>query len=316
MTSELMGTTLPRLIDETLRRHVIGDAQVVAISSEPIEPGLSGATVARHSVTFDSQGVRRTVSLVTKEASLIERRILALLQEQGQPGIPFNHSLTLTEAVAPLCLEDLGDVRRPTSLDPISPELIRREASALAGIHHDNASIDPKEFSLPRVDSRYVREHLARLWEPAWQRAVDNVAFRGEFGDAIDAVEAATRQIPDAVEDLAADGRDLTLLHGDLNPGNVLISGGSPYFVDWQAACYGPFYLDLPHHLHTLTAATAYLHARERLGDRIDPQDFAAKFRMAAHYIGLRYIWWTLDLWAEDPADARWVRHYLDLITL
>jgi hypothetical protein len=46
------------------------------------------------------------------------------------------------------------------------------------------------------------------------------------------------------------------------------------------------------------------------------PDRFAAGFRSAAHYIGLRSIWWTLNLWQEDPTAARWVRHYLNLITL
>jgi hypothetical protein len=36
---------------------------------------------------------------------------------------------------------------------------------------------------------------------------------------------------------------------------------------------------------------------------------------LAARYIGLRYMWWTLDYWREDPTQTPWVQHYLDLVT-
>ena len=41
-----------------------------------------------------------------------------------------------------------------------------------------------------------------------------------------------------------------------------------------------------------------------------------AGFRTAAHYIGLRYIWWTLDLWRENHSEAQWVEYYLGLIAV
>jgi aminoglycoside phosphotransferase (APT) family kinase protein len=283
-----------------------------------MEPGMSGATVARHHVTFDSPGSGSgAVSLVTKQATLLERRVLALLQAQGQPGVPFCHTADLeNDTPALVCMQDVGTRHRPTSLEPIAPELVRAEANVLAHVHHANAGPSQPPDWLPRVDRQYVHAHLSEFWEPAWTRAMADIAFRREFGTSIAAVESAARRVADEIEQLADDRRQLSLLHGDLNPSNVLIAGGSPWLIDWQAACYGPFYLDLPQHFHSLALAEEYRRARAELGHNFPEVRFATGFRSAAHYIGLRSIWWTLALWQEDPMEARWVWHYLNLITL
>lgn len=309
--------SLHELVLATVRLHVSPDAHRCEIDSVPMEPGLSGATVARHHVTFESAGSGPgAVSLVTKQATLLERRVLALLQAQKQPGIAYSHTFDLvTDAPALVCMQDLGTRHRPTSLEPIEPELVRAEANVLAHIHHANTGPTEPPAWLPRMDRRYVRSHLSDFWEPAWTRAVADSAFRREFGSSITAVEAAAARVADEIEQLADDRRQLSLLHGDINPSNVLIAGESPWLVDWQAACYGPFCLDLPQHFHTLALAQEYRRARTELGDRFSEAHFAAGFRTAAHYIGLRSIWWTLNLWQEDPTETRWVRHYLTLIT-
>ena len=36
-------------------------------------------------------------------------------------------------------------------------------------------------------------------------------------------------------------------------------------------------------------------------GYTIPPDVFAAHYRVAARYIGLRYMWWTLEYWLSDP---------------
>lgn len=117
------------------------------------------------------------------------------------------------------------------------------------------------------------------------------------------------------IERLVDDARELSVIHGDINPSNVLITGRMPRFIDWQAARYGPFYLDLPHHLNTPAKAAEYRRFRTMLGTEIQPGQFTAGYKAAARYTGLRYIWWTLDLWQQDSSDALWVRCYLDLIT-
>ena len=44
----------------------------------------------------------------------------------------------------------------------------------------------------------------------------------------------------------------------------------------------------------------------------ISAPDFAERYRVAAHYIALSYMFWTLEAWQEDRSMGMWVRHYLD----
>lgn len=302
----------------TLHAYVAPDARLVEIISSPVEAGMSGAEILRHRVVFDSlSSGKRTVSLITKNTTLIERRVLAILQDQNQSSIPFNYSSNLVDdRLARICMEDLGSQHRPTSLEPIPPELIRREARGLARIHYANRAQQGNLAWLPRVDREYVLQQLSQYWDPAWQRAISDTAFQRQFESYLTAVEAIAAQVPNAIDRLSANEQTLSLIHGDVNPSNVLITNGEPRFIDWQAAHCGPFYLDLPHHFFTPSVAAEYRIARASLGDTVAPDDFLIGFRAAAHYIGLRYIWWTLDLWQEDRSQSHWVRYYLDLITL
>jgi len=59
---------------------------------------------------------------------------------------------------------------------------------------------------------------------------------------------------------------------------------GQPYFIDWQTAMRGPFYIDLPHHHCTLTQAEQYRQALASQGYVISRQDFAERYRVAARY--------------------------------
>jgi thiamine kinase-like enzyme len=113
---------------------------------------------------------------------------------------------------------------------------------------------------------------------------------------------------------LAAEGDALTLVHTDLNPSNVLQHAGGVYLVDWQAAHYGPAYLDVPHHFHTPALAEHYRAALAAQGRALAPRAFYARWRVAARYTALRYMWWTLAAWREDAAAAVWVRHYCAML--
>jgi thiamine kinase-like enzyme len=120
--------------------------------------------------------------------------------------------------------------------------------------------------------------------------------------------------VPD-MQALLDDPAAQTVIHADLNPSNVLMDHGQPYFIDWQTAMRGPFYIDLPHHHCTLAQAEHYRQALASHGHVIPRQDFAERYRVAARYIGFRYMWWTLDYWRDDPTQTLWVQHYLDLVT-
>ena len=162
----------------------------------------------------------------------------------------------------------------------------------------------------------YVQETLfERYWHPAWETALAHASFSSTFRDAIPRVEAAAATIVSDIGPLLCETESQTLIHGDLNPSNVLVYNGHPFFIDWEAAMRGPFYIDLPHHHCTLDQAEHYRQALAAKGHVISRQDFVDRYRVAARYIGFRYMWWTLAQWRRDPTQALWVRHYIGLIT-
>lgn len=307
-TGDRQAAALPRLLQETVSAYLSPVARIAAIEPRPIEAGLSGAAVRRYRVEMDGPSfARRELSLVTKEAELVERRVLALLTAQGQPNVPFSHSADLTtDGPALVCLQDLGDAHRPTVLDSITPEAIRQEAHGLALIHHANRG---------RADHAYIAGAIMETyWPPPWSQALADPAFARQFAPYIAAVEDAAARIADEMDALDHNDAARPLIHGDINPSNFLLHAGMPYFIDWQAARYGSFYLDLPHHLHTRDLAESYRAARAALGDEIPADEFGACLRVAARYIGLRYLWWTLAAWQDDHTATAWVYHYLNMV--
>jgi aminoglycoside phosphotransferase (APT) family kinase protein len=304
------------LLQATVDRHIAPGARVRSASQLPIGSGMSGAAVRRYAVTYTAAtGGGGFVTLVTKRAGARERRVLALLNAQGHAAVPFAHALAPDdEPDAPVCLQDVGDQRRPSSLDPIPDDLLDRGADGLAAIHAANLGGSDTLAWLPRADGPYAREMLERhtFW-PAWTGAIADPGFVAAFGEVIAQVEAAAASIVADVDALFRAG-PCSLIHTDINPSNVLVHGGIPYVIDWADAHYGPVFLDLPHHLPDLDQAERYRLALERRGIDIPRATFTERFRVAARYTGLRYIWWTIDARRDDPEMAPWVRHYLRLI--
>lgn len=302
------------LLEATVRRFVSPAARVVGWESSTLAGGSSGAKVRRHLVTLDEPGGTTAVRLVTKEATPLERRVLALLNAQGHACVPYAHALEGEEEdVALLCLEDLGDENRPNSRAEFDEAVFESEAAGLAGIHAANLGQGEALAWLPRADRAYYKRMLEHLFfRPAWKRALADDAFLAEFGDRVPTVEAAAGRAVDEMAALWEEGDALTLVHTDLNPGNVLVANGRARVVDWGTAHYGPLYLDVPHHFFTPDLAERYRRALERRGVAVSPGDFVERWRAAARYTALRYMWWTLEAWREDRGMTGWVRHYLD----
>jgi aminoglycoside phosphotransferase (APT) family kinase protein len=304
------------LLLATLQRFVAADAQIVSSTSIPLQGGMSGSAVSRHTIQYTTALGMATTSLITKDAERHEWRVLQHLQSQQQPNIPFAHSVdTLHGERLQICLQDVGGQTRPTSLDPITETELAREAAGLAAIHAANFQPQPALDWLPAMDASYIHDMLfVRAWRPTWERAVADPHFATTFREAIPRIEAAAATIVTDMQTLLDESAAQTLIHADLNPSNVLVDQGQPYFIDWQTAMRGPFYIDLPHHHCTLAQAEHYRQALAAHGHTISRQDFAERYRVAARYIGLRYMWWTLDYWREDPTQTAWVQHYLDLV--
>jgi aminoglycoside phosphotransferase (APT) family kinase protein len=318
MTTPEHSKQLPvELLTQTLIGFVDPAAQITAVTATPLVRGMSGAAVHRYHVSYAAGGVPGVTSLVTKVATRREWDVLRYLNAQQQPNIPFAHALADGRGDRLLiCMQDVGDTTRPTSLEPITNLELQREAAGLASIHAASMTQESALTWLPRVDRRYLEEMLfERAWRPAWERALASHAFRETFRDAIPRVEAAAARIVDDMSSLLRNTQAQTLIHTDLNPSNVLVQGGKPYFIDWQAAMWGPLELDLPHHHCTLAQAEHYRHALAARGVTVSPDVFAERYRVAASYIGLRYMWWTLDTWLNDPSQTAWVQHYIGLVT-
>lgn len=311
------------LLQATVERFVAPNGVITRIERLAIGAGLSGDIPERFQIAVridDTPGSELTTRLVVKNASLIERKTLAhlqaQLQAQGAGHVPFNHTSDLvSDRPSPLCMRDLGDLNRPYSLDPITPVLQRAEAGAWADIHVANLGRRSELDWLPVAGRAWFDEMIERrFFRPAWERAKADPAFVTRFGDHIAEVERAAARIVDDMVAIHDDGTSLTLVHTDVNPGNVRLLDGKPFIIDWGTARYGSFYIDIPHHFDTVERAMIY---REALGERgveIPEREYVERFRTAARYIGLRYIWWTLDGWRTDRSLDVWVSHYLRMI--
>lgn len=309
---------LQRLLQETVAEHVSPHARVLGAESLPIEPGMSGATVRRYCLALEyPTGEIATVRLVTKQAELRERRVLAWLVAQRQNAVPYSCAQDLTtDEPALVCMQDVGDTSRPVSLDPITPEELQREVEGLAAIHAANLTPCESLAGLPLINRDYFAEYVINhSWRPHWEKAVANNDFHQEFRPFIGPVEAAVEPMIEAMTALAAEPGGLTLVHTDIHPSNVLIHEGQPYYIDWQVAHRGPLYLDLPHHFCTLEQAELYRRAMSALGTRIPAPAFEEQYQAAARCVGFRYLWWTLESWRPEPRPTAWVRHYLNLIS-
>lgn len=146
-----MIDSLHDLVEQTIRRHLHPEAQLLAFTTQPMqenEHGYSGAGVERHVASFSTPEERRQlVTLITKEASLCERRVLDLLMSQKQ-CVPFSHTLDLkTDGPALVCQQDLSpDAPRAR------PDVERQAARCLARIHAANLGTAGTLAWLPRAD--------------------------------------------------------------------------------------------------------------------------------------------------------------------
>jgi Phosphotransferase enzyme family len=309
--------TAQALLQQTVTLHISSTAKIVQVRELPIDSEHSGTAVRRYELTLDEMLANRTtIQLVIKESVLSERRTLAHLDAQLQPGVPYFHTLDLeTDAFVPICMQDLGGIQRPTSLDPIKEITLRREAAGLAAIHAANWGCASELAWLPHADRSYFAQMIEQTyWRPHWEQIVRDPTFRVEFGSDLPRIEAAAGTIVDDMAALYNEADALTLVHTDINPSNVLLLDGIPYFIDWHAAHFGPCYLDVPHHFFTPALAEYYRAAMLAHGINLPRDTFTERFCIAARYTALRYMWWTFDAWREDHTMDVWVRHYFSMI--
>lgn len=146
------------LIKQTLVRHVAPHAQVTDVR-ERIEgaQGYSGAILRYYNVTYvEPNGQTAHVALVTKDAPLAERRVLAWLSGRPQPHVPWSYTDDLdTDAPALVCMQDVGGEQQPSQA-----EMLNEAAEALASIHAANLGQIEQLSWLPPADRAYFEGEL------------------------------------------------------------------------------------------------------------------------------------------------------------
>lgn len=271
--------------------------------------GYSGATLRLFDVRYTAKASEeRTVSLLVKVAPLIERQALARLGQLKLTGVPFNYAPDLaTDGSAPVCLQYLHrDEGR--SLEAA----MSRAAEELAALHLANLGQRKRLAWAPPADRRCLAGgYVLATWRQWWQHSMADAAFVGEYGPYEAPLATAAERFLDTMDALWQEDETLTLIHGDLHDGNVVIQEDAPYFVDWGQARYGSFYLDLPN-LFSPAPASLYHQALAQRGYVVPLDEFEARYREAGRYVGFKYMGFVLSQWPDRDRPDSPVRGYLD----
>lgn len=107
-----------------------------------------------------------------------------------------------------------------------------------------------------------------------------------------------------------------TLIHNDLNPGNVLVHNNDDvFFINWEEARYGSFFLDIPLRFQ-LDQAIEYREVLASLGIEIPSERFEKLYVLASRYLGIRFMTWSLGSWTSNPNAKEVLQKYLKMATL
>ncbi len=300
---------------ERLLRQVRAESvRVSDIQAQPLDAdGYSGAEIRAYRVRFlDARGQAHTMRVVTKNATLLERRILARFSRQGQaiPAVDVP-DVTLDDR-ALVAMLYAGD--RPAELwlgHPDSP-FARQVAQRLARIHVTNLGC-PFD-GLPLIDereSRLRRLHIQETFE-RWAENMQDEAFAREFGPYETRLFDSLERFLQLLGDLDDRGDTQTVISTDLIPSHIRVLDGLPVFIDWEQAVYGSFFLDLPNYF-TLESVLLYRDALAELGHVIPPAEFVEMYREVGRYMGLRYLEVGLGNWqrgGEARRQGRWFLFY------
>ncbi|RKN64059.1 aminoglycoside phosphotransferase family protein [Paenibacillus ginsengarvi] len=305
---------LDLIMQQAVRQHISHSANIISVEPRAIQLGFQAQEVQRFQVKLQIDQSISEVYLVNKKADLKERRVLNLLQSQAAK-VPLSYSNDyFTDAPQYICMQDID---YNTDYGSIDLKIVEKQAGhALAHIHGSNYRLADRLAWLPTASRAYVSHMLEKWWLPNWEKAKRNDQFVEHFRPYIPDIEAASASIADDMERVICDESSNTLIHTDLHPGNVLCSSSNEvYFIDWADAHYGSFYFDVPLRFDELDKAQIY---RETLEEsfkiNVHPEHFAAQFRTASRYIGIRYISWTFGDWHTSPSTMQALQSYLNRI--
>lgn len=310
------------LVKDAVYCFISTEAEVLSLESTPIHTGSQAVELTRNKVRLHtntgisgnpSEGT--TVSLITKQATFIERSALSRLYSQAM-NVPFSlSSQPLNESRSLLCIQDVDCQTDYSKLD--IERLQEKELQALACIHYVNMGCINDLPWLPKVDEAYIAGMINDYWSVSWEYAKGNPAFAGTFGvDVISAIEAAAGSIVHEMAPVIQDASTYTMIHNDLNPGNVLVHNNEDvYFIDWEEARYGSLFMDIPMRCGSLQQAQAYRACLGNIGLDIPEPHFAKLFTVASRYQGLRFMCWNLGVWEHNEQAKTDLIKYMKMVT-
>ena len=167
------------------------------------EQGYSGSAIRYYDVTSrDVRGALRRETVVSKDAVLLERRILEHLSARGCAVPPLYMPDPIREGRAPVYMPYLEARLPDDSRHPWSPTTLT-VADGLAGIHATNLGRRPSW--LPLTADGYLDRLWLRAWREQWEANLADPTFRNEFGACTAGLDAAMEQFMAALEALTAD---------------------------------------------------------------------------------------------------------------
>ncbi|MCE2488811.1 MAG: aminoglycoside phosphotransferase family protein [Anaerolineae bacterium] len=294
--------------------HNLAGLQVESIRELPLpHQGASGAEVRLVRVRWRCDtGAHGEERLAIKQASLKERRILQLLNEQGQAVPPALSPPSAVDSVdrAPLLMPFARSRPMDRVLgDPNAP-MTQQVARGLARLHAANREQCP--VWLPRAADGTMTRLYLQATQDEWARCMDDARFRRKYGQYERPLRESLARLLDFLAALDEEGSCCTLLNTDLNPDHIRLYTGRPVFIDWEQACYGPLYLDLVNYF-TLETAMLYRDALAGAGYPVATAAFMQRYREAGLFMGLRYLEVGLLNWqagGEAWLQGRWFFHY------
>jgi hypothetical protein len=310
------------LIKDTVYCFVCPESEVLSIESTPVQAGSRAVELMRNKVvlqrkpgTTGAPASVSEVSLITKQATFVERSALSRLFSQAA-NVPF--SLTgqpLYEGRSLLCIEDV-DCRTDYSKLDIAA-LQSKEMRALAYIHYTNMGCKCDLPWLPQVDEAYIAKCINEWWRPSWECAKESRVFAETFGtEIISKIEDIAGRIEEDMAPVIHDASTYTMIHNDLNPGNVLVHNNEEiYFIDWEEAQYGSLFMDIPMRCGSLQQAEDYRKYLGFFGCDIPEQHFAKLFPVASRYLGLRFMCWNLGVWQQNEQARSGLIKYMEMVT-
>ena len=241
----------------------IGEARVLAHTTELLELQGAAAVVARLTLQYDHDDPGAPASLIAKFATSYEP-IRALMSQIGgyarevefyrlfgaDPGIPiprcYHAEIDPATGVFALLLEDMSDAR------PLDGTLLSEDDIELAVRHlapfHAKGWAHPRLSALEFLHAPGSATDAAFMAQGRAALAMSLPQAKERFGAAIPAVVLALAEhMLDNWQSLMGMRRDiagdtLTLVHGDFHPGQIFFpsgSGGRFAVFDWQTVSAG-----------------------------------------------------------------------------